>query len=164
VVLLDDGKVFSHHASDPLADEHAHDAFDVYRILEHGGDMRAAIQEAAKELGIELKYWQSGGAQQSKDPQDPLFDIGKAVLSFSDLLKAEIPERKRLLPWLPEGGLSMVYSPRGLGKTFFGLSLAHALTSGTPFMNWQDVSCVGVLYIDGEMALAQLRQLCNKVK
>jgi putative DNA primase/helicase len=61
VALLDDGKVFSHHASDPLADEHIHDAFDVYRILKHGGDMRAAIQEAAKELGIELKHWQSGG-------------------------------------------------------------------------------------------------------
>jgi hypothetical protein len=26
----------------------------------------------------------------------------------------------------------MVYSPRGLGKTFFGLSLAHSLTSSTP--------------------------------
>jgi putative DNA primase/helicase len=52
----------------------------------------------------------------------------------------------------------MVYSPRGLGKTFFGLSLAHALTSGTPFMKWQDVSCVGVLYIDGEMPLGETRE------
>jgi putative DNA primase/helicase len=89
---------------------------------------------------------------------ETILDIGKAVLSFEDLLKTEIPERKRLLPWLPEGGLSMVYSPRGLGKTFFGLSLAHALTSGTPFMKWQDVSCVGVLYIDGEMPLGETRE------
>jgi AAA domain-containing protein len=70
----------------------------------------------------------------------------------------EIPERKWLLPWLPEGGLCMVYSPRGLGKTFFGLSLAHSLTSGTPFMKWKDVFCVGVLYIDGEMPLGETRE------
>jgi putative DNA primase/helicase len=45
-------RAYSHHGSDPLADEHAHDAFDVYRILEHAGDWRAAIRSAAKLLGM----------------------------------------------------------------------------------------------------------------
>lgn len=46
------GRAYSHHGSDPLADEHAHDAFDVYRILEHAGDWRAAVRGAAKLLGM----------------------------------------------------------------------------------------------------------------
>jgi len=55
VNTLDDGKVFSHHASDPLADGHAHDAFDIYRLLDHGGDVHAAVKAAAKELGLPYK-------------------------------------------------------------------------------------------------------------
>lgn len=47
VVLLDDGlKCFSHHSNDPLADGKAHDAFDVFAILAHGGDDVAAIKAA----------------------------------------------------------------------------------------------------------------------
>jgi putative DNA primase/helicase len=50
-VILD-GRVYSHHASDPLADGHAHDAFDLLRILDHGGDTRAAIKAAGEALGM----------------------------------------------------------------------------------------------------------------
>lgn len=42
----------SHHASDTLSDGKAHDAFDVYRLLEHGGDVSAAVKAAARGLGI----------------------------------------------------------------------------------------------------------------
>jgi putative DNA primase/helicase len=52
VVLLDSGKVFCHHAGDPLNAEHALDAFDVYRVLEHGGDFRSAVKAAAQALGL----------------------------------------------------------------------------------------------------------------
>jgi hypothetical protein len=52
VVILDDGRCFSHHAADPLADGHAHDAFDVFRILEHGGDAKRAAAAAAQEFGF----------------------------------------------------------------------------------------------------------------
>lgn len=51
VVILD-GKAFFHHASDPLADGHTHDAFDLFRVLDHGGDTRAAIKAAAEGLGM----------------------------------------------------------------------------------------------------------------
>jgi hypothetical protein len=52
VIVLDDGHVYSHHASDLLCDGHAHDAFDVYRMLVHGGDFRIAVREGAKLLDI----------------------------------------------------------------------------------------------------------------
>lgn len=53
VVVLESGRVYSHHGADPLADGHSHDAFDVIRILEHGGDQRAALRAAATTLGME---------------------------------------------------------------------------------------------------------------
>jgi len=52
VVPLDGDKVYSHHGADPLADGHAHDAFDLFRLLEHGGDLRNAVKAAADQLGL----------------------------------------------------------------------------------------------------------------
>ena len=52
VVILqgDDGRerAFSHHSNDPVADGLAHDAFDLFCILDHAGDEWAAIQAAAR--------------------------------------------------------------------------------------------------------------------
>lgn len=58
-VALLEGRAYSHHGSDPLADGHVHDAFDVYRILEHAGDWRAAVRGAAKllSMGHEGERW-----------------------------------------------------------------------------------------------------------
>jgi hypothetical protein len=45
--------IYSSHGGDPLNDGHAHDAFDLWRILNHGGDMRAAVRDAASVLGMD---------------------------------------------------------------------------------------------------------------
>lgn len=45
-------RVFSHHSNDPMADGLAHDAFDLFCILDHGGDEWAAIQAAARLTNI----------------------------------------------------------------------------------------------------------------
>lgn len=55
VVVLD-GRVYSHHGSDVLADGFAHDAFDLLRVLEHHGDGRAAAKAASRELGRTVLY------------------------------------------------------------------------------------------------------------
>ncbi|MGR3893588.1 DUF5906 domain-containing protein [Pseudomonas sp. 1176_21] len=52
-VTITDGKLYSHHSTDPLANGHKNDAFDVYCILEHGGDTSAATKAAARLLGID---------------------------------------------------------------------------------------------------------------
>ena len=54
-VSIIDGKLFSHHSSDPLANGHKNDAFDVFCILEHSGNQKAAIKAAAQILGIDAK-------------------------------------------------------------------------------------------------------------
>lgn len=87
-----------------------------------------------------------------------IVNLASAVLSFPELCKAEIPERKLILPWLPRGGLAMMYAPRGLGKTFAGLSLAVACASGERFLKWNVLAPGGVLYVDGEMRLQEYRE------
>lgn len=54
VVFLDGHKplVYSHHGSDPLGDGHAHDAFSIFCVLDHRGDVTAAVKDAAGLLGI----------------------------------------------------------------------------------------------------------------
>ena len=55
VTVSEDQKVYSHHGSDPLANGHQNDAFDVYCLLEHNGNQAAATKAAARMLGIEHK-------------------------------------------------------------------------------------------------------------
>ncbi len=84
--------------------------------------------------------------------------LDKVILNWPQVLKTEIPPLVMILAWLKAGCLAMVYAPRGLGKTFFGLSLAVCIACGKPFMRWPVLNPCGVLYIDGEMPLADLRE------
>lgn len=88
----------------------------------------------------------------------PPLDISSAILSYEALLGADLLERKKILPWLPEGGLVMVSAERGLGKTHFALSLAVAISNQENFMRWTVNQAAGVMYIDGEMALVEIRE------
>ena len=53
VLLPQTGRIYSHHSGDPLAGEHAHDAFGAWCVLEHGSDYRAAVKAAAQQLGMQ---------------------------------------------------------------------------------------------------------------
>jgi putative DNA primase/helicase len=52
-ITVTEGKVYSHHGADPLANGHQNDAFEVYCLLEHGGDQSRAVKEAARLLGMQ---------------------------------------------------------------------------------------------------------------
>ncbi|HUN01032.1 MAG TPA: AAA family ATPase [Halothiobacillus sp.] len=73
-------------------------------------------------------------------------------ISAHELLALEMKPRNLLLaPWLPEGGLTMVYGPRGIGKTHLVLGCAWAIASGGAFLNWKAPEQCKVLIVDGEM-------------
>ena len=63
-----------------------------------------------------------------------------------------------LAPWLPEKGLAMIFAPRGVGKTWVALSIAHAIASGGDFLRWRAPQPRRVLYIDGEMPAVTLQE------
>ena len=52
-VTISEGKVYSHHGADPLANGHQNDAFEVFCLLEHGGDQSKAVKDAARMLGMQ---------------------------------------------------------------------------------------------------------------
>lgn len=56
VVLFENDRFFSHHASDVFNDGYAHDAFDVYCQFEFGGNTQRAVKQAALVLGIEREH------------------------------------------------------------------------------------------------------------
>ena len=53
VTVSNDGKVYSHHGADPLANGHQNDAFEVFCLLQHGGDQSRAVRDAARLLGMQ---------------------------------------------------------------------------------------------------------------
>lgn len=80
------------------------------------------------------------------------------VVTAGSLLTAKFPERERLLsPWLQSQSLSMIYAPRGIGKTHVALGVAFALATGGEFLLWKAAKPVPVLYLDGEMPGADLQ-------
>ncbi|WP_197692595.1 AAA family ATPase [Geobacter sp. DSM 9736] len=82
----------------------------------------------------------------------------KAV-SVLEFMQLDFPPRRSLLaPWLPFQGLTMVYAPRGIGKTHFSLGVAYAVSSGGKFLNWEAPAPAGVLFLDGEMPANVLKE------
>ena len=58
VVVFEDQdhqKCYSHHGSDPLADNYAHDAFDLLTILQHNGNLQGALEEASRLVGVDRR-------------------------------------------------------------------------------------------------------------
>ncbi len=71
VHIFENGRCFSHHANDPLNDGHSHDPFSIFCLLQHGGDVRAAVKAAAEAHGIERTQPHSaatGGAWPEPEP------------------------------------------------------------------------------------------------
>ena len=80
-------------------------------------------------------------------------------IGFNDFLALEMPRRETLLaPILPERSLSMLYAPRGVGKTLLSLSIGLAVAGGVPLLCWSAPRRKHVLYVDGEMPLSSLQE------
>jgi putative DNA primase/helicase len=73
-------------------------------------------------------------------------------LSAVEFLRLELPPRGLVLaPWLPEKGLAMIYSMRGVGKTHLALSVGYAVACGGHFLDFEAPKARRTLYLDGEM-------------
>ena len=81
------------------------------------------------------------------------------ALEIGEVLTRQFPPKEMFLaPWLRKQDLSMVYATRGVGKTFFALSVAYAVASGGAFLKWRAEKPRRVLYIDGEMSGAEIQE------
>ena len=85
-------------------------------------------------------------------------------VGLQDFLALEVPPREMLLaPILPERSLSMLYAPRGIGKSWLGLSIGLAVASGGSVLRWNAPRPRRVLFVDGEMVLSDLQVRLNSI-
>ena len=81
------------------------------------------------------------------------------VVSVPDLIQMDVADREMILHrFLPTQGLAMLYSKRGVGKTFIALGISIAVASGSRFFKRSAPAPRRILYLDGEMPLSSLKQ------
>jgi hypothetical protein len=78
--------------------------------------------------------------------------FNESVVTSSQLETLQLKPREKLLgDWMREGDLGFIFAFRGVGKTWFGLAIAQALSTGGGLGDWKAHEAVNVLYVDGEM-------------
>lgn len=85
---------------------------------------------------------------------DDMYKPKLIAVSCGDFLSMELPPKEFIItPCLPRQGLAMIYAKRGVGKTYFALSLACKIADGESLFSnrWKIDKPWKVLYIDGEM-------------
>ncbi|MEX0730599.1 MAG: AAA family ATPase [Aquisalimonadaceae bacterium] len=86
------------------------------------------------------------------------------AVGLHEFLALNLPPREAILdPWLPGQGLSMLYAPRGVGKTHLSLGIAYAVASGGSFLGWNAPKAQEVLFIDGEMPASSLQERLSQI-
>jgi putative DNA primase/helicase len=85
-------------------------------------------------------------------------------VGLHDFLSLQVPPREMLLaPILPERSLSMLYAPRGSGKSLLALTIGLAVASGSSVLQWTAPRTRRVLFVDGEMLLSDLQTRLNLI-
>jgi putative DNA primase/helicase len=86
------------------------------------------------------------------------------AIGITDFLNLDVPAREMLLsPILPERSLAMLYAPRGVGKSWLGLSMGLAVAAGASLLRWSAPRQRNVLYVDGEMPLVSLQERLKEI-
>lgn len=77
----------------------------------------------------------------------------------SNFVQIDFPPREWLLyPFIQEKGIAMISAGTGIGKTYFALTIALAISQGKSFLKFKSDKPRKVLYIDGEMAAEDMQQ------
>ena len=101
----------------------------------------------------------------SENNPEPRRPLSSYIISQADLLKKDLPPTEFLLgTWLPMQSFGMVYAPAGAGKSWFVMALAVAIAQGNErVLGWTVNKQVPVLYVDGEMTLADIKDRFQKL-
>lgn len=77
-----------------------------------------------------------------------------ALFTAGEFRKIDVPPKTyHLFPWVWSGSYGMISGERGIGKTFFGLAMADAITRGAAFGPWRGGAPASCLYVEGEMPM-----------
>ena len=122
-------------------------------------EVQAMLRERAAQIPDGPGDVPQGTGTAKEEPQ------GVRCMNYQDFMDKAYPPRKLLLaPVIPSQGLCMLYAPRGVGKTFASLSIAHAVASGGGvFGRWSAPDPARVLFIDGEMPAVTLQERLRNI-
>jgi putative DNA primase/helicase len=103
-------------------------------------------------------YADEAEISRSREPANPADSIDAMEWTMDEFDAMEFPPARHLIkPWLPQNGLAMIAGWRGTGKTFTAAGIALAVAAGVQFLNWEVPEAQRVLYVDGEMDPAEMR-------
>ena len=120
-------------------------------VIKDVDDLRKAVGEPLIE---ELDRHVAPIATAKPDVASPkwLELLDRATVTSSELASMQLTPRKPLLGvWLCEGDYGIIFAARGVGKTWLGLAIAKAVSTGGKIGEWQAPEPAKVLYVDGEM-------------
>lgn len=132
VVFNNEGKqtAYSHHGSDVLGDGKPHDAFDVVRLLECGGDYKKAMDKVREHLGLPTFEQTSLKKREANKKIQP-----KRRATLVQLSTVEAKEVSWLwYPYIPRGKITLLEGDPSAGKTFLSLALCASITKGFAFL------------------------------
>jgi hypothetical protein len=97
------------------------------------------------------------------DALQPAHEVVPTV-SAKQLCAMKLRPRQYLLTgFLKERSMAEIFSWRGIGKTWVGLSLANAIASGGTFLKWQAPKPSRVLFVDGELDQESLQDRVREI-
>lgn len=76
-----------------------------------------------------------------------------SLVTLKDLVEMRLPPRQWVAyPLIQEKSLTMIYAPRGIGKTYVAMTIALGVAGGVNVFGLKIEQARTVVYIDGEMA------------
>lgn len=141
------------------------------RIVHEKYELRDFIQETHR---LRNRAWEGLASPDDLRAQIEMFlksnSNGNATkkvkwVSFADFLAMDLPPVEYIMdPVVQAQGLTMIYAPPGMGKTFFSLEMAYDISCGVehfgniPQMKWTVPRPRPVRYVDSEMAANELQE------
>jgi hypothetical protein len=127
VVFNDEGKqtAYSHHGSDVLGDGKPHDAFDVLRLLECGGDYKKAMDEVRRRLGLPA-FRKEDYTSNAKSPS-LVSNFQFKTMNAQQLMALDLPKVPHVVPGLLPEGLTVFAGKPKMGKSWLTLATALAV-------------------------------------
>jgi KaiC/GvpD/RAD55 family RecA-like ATPase len=162
VVVLDEGRAVSFHASDAgigtetAGDGEVFNALDLAVRYRFADDRRAAMRELLTPPRVEQAPVLTVPPEDNADPGEaPPKPPRFPVLTADDLARLP-PVRWRVRGILPEQGLAAVYGPSGSGKSFLVLDMLGAVADSRAWFGYRVKPCaVTYVALEGEAGIAQ---------
>lgn len=164
-ITIAEGKLFSHHGADPLANGHQNDAFEVFCLLEHNGEQSKAVKEAARLLGMQ----HSSRPQPQALPPSPSVDssgqgvsspLGEAAPADNGGAGEALTYEQVLRRFVLVEGTTQVWDidqARVMKKTAFELRVGKPLAK-----QWMDDTQKKLIADDKVREIEQARKMAGK--